>query len=157
MSSGESVTRITAPATAAFMLEGRLRRRVRRAVVAVAVVLVLFTGIRLSLVEGLVRRVTIDGPSMAPAFCGAHYAVGCGDCGFSFQCDAEHLPADGKAACPNCGSTDNSLDATALLPPDRVLIDRWPLLFRRPRRGDVVAVRAPGGDLAIKRIAGLPG
>jgi signal peptidase I len=45
------------------------------------------------------------------------------------------------------------------MPADRVLIDRWPLFFRGPRRDEVVAFRASGktGALVIKRVAGLPG
>ena len=66
---------------------------------------------------------------------------------------------DAKAACPNCGFAENVLVDARLNPVDRVVIDRWPLLFRRARRGEVVAAQVPGGgsDLAIKRVAGLPG
>ena len=131
--------------------------RIQRMVAASAVGLILLAGARLWFIEGLLGRVTIDGPSMAPALCGAHYEVACGDCGFSFPCDAEHLPPDGRAACPNCGFADNRLDATRRLPPQRVIIDRWPLLWREPQRGEAVAVQLPNGELAVKRIAGLPG
>src|SRR5438874_2690452 len=38
------------------------------------------------------------------------------------------------------------------------LIVRWPLLWTSPKRGDVVAIALPGShDIAVKRIAGLPG
>jgi signal peptidase I len=95
---------------------------------------------------------------MAPSFCGAHYSVICHDCSFPFPCDAEHLPTDGRAACPNCGYTDNALDDAQFTPPDQVLIDRWPLLRSSPRRGDIVAIAVPGSsDMAVKRLAGLPG
>jgi signal peptidase I len=157
VSGGESITRTVAPAATAAALEGRALSRVKWALAVAAAALVLLAGARLWMVDGLVRRVTIDGPSMAPAFYGAHYAVRCGDCGFSFRCDAEHLPPDGKAACPNCGFTDNLVDTAALLPAERVLIDRWPLLLGNPRRGDVVAIQRPGGEMAVKRIAGFPG
>jgi signal peptidase S26 family len=131
--------------------------RLKRFVAATAFTLTLLVAVRLWFVEGLLRRVTIDGPSMAPALCGASYRVLCADCGFGFRCDAEHVPADGLAACPNCGFGENRLDAARHLPPDGVVIDRWPLIWRRPRRGDVVAFRTVGGELAVKRIAGLPG
>jgi len=115
------------------------------------------TATRLWFIEGLVRRVTIAGPSMAPALCGESYAVICGDCGFRFRCDAEHLPTDHRAACPNCGFADNSLDVARRSPPDRVLIDRWPLLWSTPQRGEVVAVQTTEHELAVKRVAALPG
>jgi len=140
--------------------QGTARNRaIWRLAIAVFVLLVAFGGLRLWCIDGLLRRVVIDGPSMAPAFCGAHYDVQCGDCGFPFRCDAEHVPSDGKVACPNCGFTDNLLRDARRMSAERVVIDRWPLLFRRPERGDVIAFRPPGssGELAIKRIAALPG
>jgi signal peptidase S26 family len=131
--------------------------RLRWVVTAATVGLVLFASVRLWFVDGLIRPVTIDGPSMAPALCGASHLVVCGDCGFSFRCDAEHVPADNRAACPNCGFADNPLDAARRLPAEGVLIDRWPLLWRSPRRGDLVAVRTTADELAVKRVAALPG
>lgn len=38
----------------------------------------------------------------------------------------------------------------------RVVIDRWPLLWRKPRRFEVVACRAPDGQTTVKRVAWLP-
>ena len=52
---------------------------------------------------------------MAPALRGPSYEVTCGDCAFRFRCDAEHVPADRLAACPNCGYTQNELDRARLL------------------------------------------
>ncbi|MFT3920979.1 MAG: hypothetical protein QM778_00445 [Myxococcales bacterium] len=116
-------------------------------------------GVRLSFVQGLLRRITIIGPSMAPALYGRHFAVVCADCGFQFSCDADHVPPDHQAACPNCGFIHNSLTEAKELPPDRVFIDSWQPFFRRFRRSSVVALEAPGdsADLAVKRIALLPG
>jgi Signal peptidase, peptidase S26 len=131
--------------------------RIQRTVAAAAIGLVVLAGARLWFVEGLLRRVMIDGPSMAPALCGAHHVVICGDCGFPFRCDAEHVPADGRAACPNCGFTEIDLGTARRAPPERAIIDRWPLLWRSPQRGEVVAVQLPKGELAVKRIAALPG
>jgi hypothetical protein len=131
---------------------------IRRLISAALLALATFVALRLSFLDGLLRRVTIDGPSMAPAFCGAHYLVTCDDCRFQFPCDAEQLPTDGLAACPNCGYTDNAIADAVFKSPDQVLIDRWPLLWTSPKRGDVVAIALPGShDIAIKRIDGLPG
>ena len=58
------------------------------------------------------------------------------------------------AACPNCGFTENALAAASLRPPERVLIDRWPLVWRRAKPLDVVALHAPAAEgLAVKRVA----
>lgn len=127
------------------------------AVAVTSTALLLFAAVRICFVDGILRPVTIDGPSMALALCGPHYWVVCGDCGFLFRCDAEHLPADRRVVCPNCGFADNSLDPSRLRSADRVVIDRWPLLWRSPARGDVVAVKRPAGEFAVKRIAALPG
>jgi len=132
--------------------------RLRWTVAGVVAGVLLLAGLRLWFIDGLVRRATIDGSSMAPALCGASYAVDCHDCGFSFSCDAEHVPVDRLAACPNCGYTRNELDSARLLPPDRVVIDRWQFSMRSPQRGEVVACDVPGqqGEIAVKRVAGLP-
>src|SRR5687767_885447 len=119
--------------------------RLRHAVLAASVALIGLLVIRLACVDGLMRRVTIDGPSMAPEFCGTHFQMRCVDCKFAFSCDAEHLPADRRFACPNCGFTDNALGEAVYAPPQRVLIDRWALALHRIRRGDIVAFREPGG------------
>src|SRR4051794_30231947 len=98
----------------------------RRSILLITIALLLLVAFRLSCLDGLFRRVTIDGPSMAPAFCGAHYSLTCHDCGFRFLCDAEHLPTDNRVTCPNCGYIDNALEASDFRPADEVLIDRWP-------------------------------
>src|SRR5688572_17681306 len=119
--------------------------------------MIALAALRVWFVEGLLRRVTIDGPSMAPALSGAHYDVTCGDCGFPFRIDAEHPPESGHAACPNCGFGENQLDNAGLQLPDHVLIDRWPLFWRQARRGEVVAAREPGssGQFIVKRVAAI--
>lgn len=133
-------------------------RLIQRLIAVTALALTIFVAIRLSFIQAVLRRVTIDGPSMAPHLLGSHFNVTCADCKFIFSCDAEHLPTDNLAACPNCGYTANRLDQAQLLPADRVLIDRWPLLWSAPKRGSVVAISLPGtNDLAVKRIAALPG
>ena len=121
--------------------------------------LLALAGLRLSFIDGLWRRASIDGPSMVPALRGASYALTCADCRFPFRCDAEHLPADRLTACPNCGYARNKIDDGQRLPPESVVVDRWPLLLQSPRRGALVACQVPGdpGQLAVKRVAALPG
>lgn len=115
--------------------------------------------VRLAMVDGLLRSVTIDGPSMAPQFVGANYRVTCGDCRFVFRCDAMNVPSSGLAVCPNCGYRENPLTADSLQPGEQVLIDRWKHLGREPKRGEVVAARLTSspGELVVKRVAALPG
>lgn len=130
----------------------------QRLIAVTALALTIFVFIRLSFIQGIFRRVTIDGPSMAPHLCGTHFEVTCADCQFVFHCDADRLPDNKLAACPNCGYTSNSLDKAQLRPANRVLIDRWPLLWKSPQRNDIVAIAVPNSnDLAVKRIAALPG
>jgi hypothetical protein len=127
----------------------------RSAVALTLAAVVLVAAARFWFITGLVRPVTIDGPSMALAFCGTHYAFRCADCGFLFRCDAEHPPPGGRATCPNCGFGENELLAANGKPRERVLIDRWPFLWRSFQRGEVVAARA-SADLIVKRVAALP-
>ncbi len=133
--------------------------RVQWAVALVLVLLAAAAGGRLWMVIGLARTVRIDGPSMAPAWCGGHFRVTCEDCGLVFVCDAEHPPAGGLAVCPNCGFKDNRLLDENLVVGQQVVIDRWPHLFRGPQRGEVVAAADPDrpGGFVVKRVAGLPG
>ena len=137
----------------------RVLVRLRWAVIAALCSLLVLIVVRLALVDGLLRRVTIEGPSMAPALVGAHHRVTCGDCGFVFRCDATDVPTSGLAVCPNCGYRANELTAANLQSGQRVLIDRWKLLFGGPERGEVVAARQPGSKegLVVKRVAALPG
>ena len=118
--------------------------------------LTLLAGFRLWFVDGMLRPVLIDGPSMALAFCGTHYVVPCPHCKFAFRCDAEHLPADRQLMCFNCGGAVE-LDAAATIhAADEVFLDRWPLLWRTAKRGEVIACRDPDGDLTVKRVAAEP-
>jgi len=129
---------------------------VRVSIAVAAALLTLLAGVRLWFLDGLLRPVTIDGPSMAPALCGLHYEVTCPSCAARFKCDAEHLPASGLAECFNCGLENISLGELSVRPPDRVLLDRWPLIFRGPMRHEVVACRSPDGSFTVKRVAALP-
>lgn len=127
-------------------------------VAAGLVAIVAAAGARLALLDGWLRTVRIDGASMAPTLCGAHLNVTCTDCGFSFRCDAEHLPESGTIVCPNCGFRGLEADAFPSQRGDTVLVDRWPLVGAGPRRWDVVTLDEPlAGGQAVKRVAGLPG
>ena len=42
--------------------------------------------------------------------------------------------------------------APSLSAGDRVLVDRWTHAQRLPRRGEIVLVEGPGGDLLVKRV-----
>jgi signal peptidase I len=136
-----------------------LLRRLRWGILGTIGLLIGLGLVRASFLTGLWRRVVIEGPSMAPQLCGASLRVVCDDCGFPFACDAEHLPPEMKAVCPNCGYLDNSLRQAAFQPADRVLIDRWPLGRAMAMPGDVVALRLPqaGGELAVKRVVARGG
>jgi hypothetical protein len=152
MSSLERTQTVVAPRSAALV-------RLQYAVTGVLLLLAALAAARLWLVMGMTRTVRIDGPSMAPAWWGAHYRIGCEDCGFTFRCAAEQPPPGGLAVCPNCGFKDNPLRNDNLIPGEQVLVDRWPHMVRSPRRGEVVAATDPAGsdELVVKRVAGLPG
>ncbi|HUE70162.1 MAG TPA: S26 family signal peptidase [Pirellulaceae bacterium] len=113
---------------------------------------------RLYLLDGWLRTVRIDGPSMAPALCGTHLAVTCSDCRIHFRVDAEQLPKSGQLVCPNCGFREIDAAKQPVQTGDTVLVDRWPLLTRMPQRWEVVAYDDPhASGAAVKRVAGLPG
>lgn len=136
-----------------------LLRRLRASILTVVALLAGLGLLRVGFITGWWRRVVIEGPSMAPTLWGTSVRVVCADCGFPFRCAGEHLPADLRAVCPNCGYTDNLWSRGTVLPPDRVLIDRWPLGKGLAEAGDVVAVRLPeaGSELAVKRVAARGG
>lgn len=115
----------------------------------------LLTLVRLAFVDGWQRRITIEGASMAPAFQGAHYAARCASCGCEYEFVANEPPGRGETVCPNCSSRRPPVAITAQAG-DRVLIDRWPLLWRDPERWETVAATL-GAEFMIKRVVALPG
>jgi Signal peptidase, peptidase S26 len=158
VSAAESTTRTVAPAPRTVVAPpDQSLVRVQWVVALTAAALLVLAAARLWFVAGLWRRVTIEGPSMAPALCGPYFELTCGDCGFAFRCDAEHVPQDGRATCPNCGFVENRLTDLRQRPAERVLIDGWPLAWRGARRGEVVAARAPDppGEPVVKRVAAV--
>lgn len=112
-----------------------------------------------------VRTFLIDGPlrvvsgSMAPAIEGPRVALECHECGFPFTVDANDLPSDGLAICPNCGCRTNDLSKGRFQLGDVVYADKLAYQFRAPQRWETVIVREPGNERiwAVKRIVGLPG
>jgi len=124
-----------------------------------AVLIVALTGtIRLATLQGLVKPVRIVGGSMAETFCGDHFELACGECGFACRYDAEYPPTDEQVVCPNCGFENRELARAKKKRGDRVLIDRMVHAIRSPRRWEIVAFRTPGDEdhLAVKRVVGLP-
>lgn len=109
--------------------------------------------------QGVFAPIRIASGSMVPLLSGGHYAVVCADCEFPFRCDAASPPETGRAVCPNCGFAGNPLEARQLRRGQRVVIDRFPYLWRMPRRWELVAFHDPlePGDKAVKRVVGLPG
>jgi signal peptidase I len=109
--------------------------------------------------QGVVAPVRIASGSMVPTMFGAHYAIVCEDCGFSFQCDATSAPETREAVCPNCGFPGNQLAPAQLRYGQRVAIDLFPYRVRMPRRWDLVAFQDPlePANKAVKRVVGLPG
>lgn len=155
---GRSTSSLAVTQTVAAPASARLAR-IQWIVALVMVAIGLLAGVRLWMIEGLVRAARVDGPSMAPAYLGAHYRVTCEDCGFGWRCDAEHAPASREASCPNCGYPTNSLRDEDLAVGERVLIDHWPVAVRGVRPGEVVAAADPAhpGGIVIKRVVALPG
>jgi signal peptidase I len=133
----------------------RAARGILRFVVLAAAVVFIT---RAWLVQGVIVPVRAVSGSMADSLRGPHVVVACRACGFPVACDAGQLPADGFVACANCTYALNPWEAGDLVAGPRVLIDRATLLTRDPRRWEVVVIREPErGELAVKRVVGLPG
>lgn len=134
------------------------RRRWRWPVVGVLLLIVAGL-LRVSFLQGIFKPVRITGASMATALMGDHYRVACVDCAVVFRCDAGNAPGDGYVVCPNCGHNSNQLKRAQPRRGQRVLIDRFPLLYRNPRRWELVAFHLPKqpDTLGVKRVVGLPG
>ena len=116
--------------------------------------LLVLGGARVALLEGLWTPVRITGPSMAPTLTGEQTLLDCQACRFPIAFDAT-APAS-RIVCPNCGHLQTDDVATHTSAGQRVLIDRWPLLWRAPERMELVAWETSEG-LAVKRVIGLPG
>lgn len=140
------------------MIARRATRRTLWTIATLAALGLAAAGARLLMIDGWLRSVRIDGASMAATLCGTHVLVTCSDCGISFPCDAEHVPASGEVVCPNCGFQKLSVSEFPRHRGDRVRIDRWPAWRGNLNRWDIVALEDPLAEgLSVKRIAGMPG
>ncbi|MFO0900045.1 MAG: S26 family signal peptidase [Pirellulales bacterium] len=95
---------------------------------------------------------------MAPALLGAHREIVCPGCGRNFAVGAEAAAVEREIPCSRCG-TPLPRSVGRLILGDRVLLDRFTYCTRDPRRLELVAFRSPEGrgELAVKRVLGLPG
>ena len=143
------------PSSASKLQSSRLRAVIERIVVFCLLLIFCQTW----LLDGLLRPYCVAGASMACTLLGEHRRVVCDDCGYTFDCDSSFRPVSPRAVCPNCGFAENDLESLPDASGDRVLIDRSALLFRTPRRWEVIAFRPPRQreKLAVKRVVGLPG
>ncbi len=108
-------------------------------------------------VQGLFLPVRVSGGSMAPSLLGAHWDRQCEKCGYQHSFGTEFPPDEVGVVCPNCGAICEDFASTAgYHRGQRVLIDRLSLSLRPPRRWEVVAFRRSDGQLAVKRVVGLP-
>lgn len=97
---------------------------------------------------------------MAPTLQGEHGRLTCHACRFPYHFDLESARGLSRIVCPNCGHVhDASEAAIEPQPADRVTLDRWPLLRQGPSRMELVSFPHPEqpGELAVKRVIGLPG
>ena len=82
--------------------------------------------------------------SMTPTLLGPHRAFDCERCGKRNVFAVETPVITGfRPACNACGETGPQLDLIHVAPGDRMLVDYTTLLFREPRRWEVVALRLP--------------
>lgn len=134
------------------------RRFLRRIMTTGLLSLILVFAVRLWVVEGLFVPVRVVSGSMGDILPGPHWQPVCHECGFAFRCGFDFPLAD-QAVCPNCGFAGNVLRSATPKPGGRVLIDRFSLNVRDPRRWEVLVIRLPKNPprLAVKRVVGLPG
>jgi len=107
------------------------------------------------LVQGLLVPRRVAGGSMAPTFVGDHFQGECHVCGHRWAYEGQQFE---RIICPDCASRVDRLESEPIRG-DRLLFSRWRLFFQSPRRWEIVGLRRPDrvGELAVKRIVGLPG
>ncbi|MBL9081056.1 MAG: signal peptidase I [Planctomycetales bacterium] len=98
--------------------------------------------------------------SMSPTLVGPHRQFRCASCGERNVTPAE-VPLLGgrKGVCRKCGVLGPILNTLPITPGDRMLVDYTALMYRDPRRWEVVAFQLPheAEKIAVKRVVGLPG
>lgn len=119
----------------------------------------LFAAARHRLAEGLVLPIRISESSMAPYLKGEHWQFDCAQCGATIDVDALPDAAETEVTCRRCGNCSTDRRNARSVPGDRVLIDRWALTTRNPRRWEVLAVVDPASPhrQMVKRCVALPG
>ena len=105
-----------------------------------------------------VQQAQVLGSSMYPVMVGSHLRLKCQDCRYHFLIDADNLPRNRVAACPNCGNQEVAIGLTDNRKPD--LFEVRPIQST-VQRWDVVSFRIPeglksSGHLGVKRVVGLP-
>ncbi len=114
--------------------------------------------------------------SMADTLMGAHFRVGCPQCGYRyahgfmprrFHLAQDTMPGQRVALplvrCPSCGCMLRDSDSSPLRLPvdngDRILVLKCLYQFAEPRRWDVIVFKNPinPAENYIKRLIGLPG
>jgi len=110
------------------------------------------------LVKGLFVSSRIAGGSMGERLAGEHCRMVCEDCGQSFLCGLSPLPLHTRVICPNCGYADNEIASAKKALGRRIFIDRASLMFRPPRRWEIIVLRNPvqADKIAVKRVIALP-
>jgi signal peptidase I len=101
--------------------------------------------------------------SMAPTLFGRHRACVCPRCGYLVRVGV-HSSDDGssnsslyrRAWCPNCGAGGLPLSDSAIVPGQRLLVNKTAFAARSPRRWEIVVFHMFGLDF-IKRLLGLAG
>ncbi len=132
----------------------RRRRRIRRLLLALLLAALV---LRVSMIRGWPRPLRIASASMAPALRNRHYSLRCDDCDAPLTVDATTQKTGDLVACWNCGYRHSRIQPWHIRTGDRVWIDSFPYLWRRPRRWEVVAMGTTDGKYLTKRVLALPG
>ena len=137
----------------------RSRRRLGLAVEFVVTLVVAVLVGQTWLLQGFPVVFEVVSGSMAPTLMGPHDELACQECGYVIVRGTDRIGSVDQMICPNCGHRQPSVDVSAALPGDGLLVDRSAFLLRRPRRWEPVVFRDPGraSRLVVKRVVGLPG
>lgn len=99
----------------------------------------------------------IETGSMAPCLLGYHWQGKCPACRYEFAIEGSRTGT--KAACPNCGLANISLETALRNDGDHLLVHRSAYTFHSPRRWEVVVFQNPARPTQayVKRLIALPG
>ncbi|GIW93497.1 MAG: hypothetical protein KatS3mg110_1538 [Pirellulaceae bacterium] len=149
-----------ASAAGAFFLFGMVLHRRGGHLLLVAAWFLLLLALtlvgELSAFRGLLRPLTIGGPSMAPTLTGTAWKLACPGCGYVFR--EPYVEQRWTTLCPLCGELVRIAPRTqlTLLPPEKLLVNTR---VGKPERWQVWAFRDPANPETgqVKRVVGLPG